>query len=403
MSLKILADTSVISNQYISSVKLLHPEQEITNDSEVKITTIIGQKENDLIDGSIYNQMVDWMTQKKNPQLIDSFINRNTMIYRVDELKVQSDHPYEMMIEDDEMKITYRDIKPPGKLTVIPLASKGMMLALHYGYSTFFANIQSDDDNNSRKMIVTPPNGMSCQQLTGQDNCSFSDFNIPEKLKILSPSPDPSPDPSPGPSQINVDPYIYPINNLNTEIDFQGHPKEGKYFYIVGYNGYGLVLILVGTKEQLQNSLPILKQFNTFYEEKDTDGQEKYKKENDLLTELITILPDKNGNISLVKNPKGFIMDIKLNDIIVYNNDKPELASPDFKQTLQLEQSGNNFIIGNQPPSPVPKPNEKSSGMSKNKLYAIIFGSIGGVLLIGLILYFNLRSGKKSKKKQKRH
>ena len=127
---------------------------------------------------------------------------------------------------------------------------------------------------------------------------------------------------------------------------------------------------------------------------------EDYIREESLFPKSIQTQPDKNGNISLAKKPIGFIKDIKLNDTIVYNNNKPELTSPDFNQTLQLKRTGNDFIINNQPPSPVPKPNEKSSGMSKNELYAIIFGSIGGVLLIGLILYFDLRSRKKSKKKR---
>jgi len=444
MSLKIFADTSVVSNQYISSVKLLHPEQEITNDSQVKITTIISQTENDLTNGTIYNQMVDWMTQKKNPKLIDSFINSHTMIYRVDELIYPLDNPYQVVIENNEMRITYQGINPPGKLTLIPPPSsliKGMVLTLHYGDSTFFANIQSDDNNTSRQMIVTPPNGMSCQQFTGQDNCFFSDSNKPKKLKILGPSPKPPspnpptpkppspkppspkppspkpPSPKP-PTKINVDPYIYSINDLNTQIDFQGYPKEGKYFYIIDFDGKS-VDILVATKDKLQNSLPILQQIDVYKKmieagqkhnsptiiEQNTQLLQDYISEESLFPVSVPVKPDKNGNISLAKNPKGFVKNVKSDDVLGYTNGNLIVTDPNFKQTLQLKKSGNDFIIQDQqPPSPdSDKKKDTSSGMSKNELYAIIFGSIGGVLLIGLILYFDLRSRKKAKKKQKKH
>ena len=106
-------------------------------------------------------------------------------------------------------------------------------------------------------------------------------------------------------------------------------------------------------------------------------------------------------NISLVKNPKGFVDNVKSDNVFGYTNGNLIVTDPNFKQTLQLKKSGSDFIISSQPPSPdSDKKKDTSSGMSKNELYAIIFGSIGGVLLIGLILYFDLRSRKKSKKKR---
>jgi hypothetical protein len=244
MSLKILADTSIVYNsdevlyQYISSIKLINAEQGFTNDTKIEITLITSRKQNELTDGTIYNSIVDWLIQKPKTSL-DNFIDINTMDYTLDEIEHPLDNPYQMIIKNNELHLTYKQIVPPRKLIETPLPQTG--LTLHYGDLTFFANLQNN------QMTITPPNGMSCQQLTGQDNCSFSNSNKPKKLKILGPTPNP-------PTQINVD------------------------------------------------------------------------------------------------------------------SDKKK---------------------------------ETSSGMSKNELYAIIFGSIGGVLLIGLILYFDLRSRKKSNKKKK--
>ena len=85
MSLKILADTSIVYNsdenlyQYISSVKLINADNGFTNDTKIEITLITSGYKNELIDGSIYNKMVDWLTQKKPKKSLDSFINMNTM------------------------------------------------------------------------------------------------------------------------------------------------------------------------------------------------------------------------------------------------------------------------------------------------------------------------------------
>lgn len=430
MSLKILADTSVVYNgdellyQYISSVKLINAEQGFTDNTKIEITLITSRKQNELTDGSIYNEIVDWLTQKQKPkEPLNNFVAINTMDYTLEEIEHPLDNPYQMIVKNNELHLTYKQIVPPRKLIETPLPQTG--ITLHYGNLTFFADIQPN------QVTITPPKGMSCKDLTGQNNCSFSNSNKPKKLKILGPSPKPptpkppTPNPpnppkpnppKPSSTQINVDPNIYSINDLDTQIDFQGYPKEGKYFYIIDFDGDS-VDVLVATKKQLQNSFPILQQIN-LYKQMIEQGQEHnnqtlidqniqllqdYIREESVFPVSIQTQPSKNGNISLAKKPKGFIDDVKLNDIIVYNNNNPELMSPDFKQPLQLMQKGNDFVIQAQNPFTISKSDEKSSGMSKNELYAIIFGSIGGVLLIGLILYFDLRSGKKSKKKQKRH
>jgi len=396
MNLKILADTSVVYNgdellyQYISSVKLINAEQGFTNNTKIEITLITSRKQNELTDGSIYNKIVDWLTQKQKPkEPLNNFVAINTMDYTLEEIEHPLDNPYQMIVKNNELHLTYKQIVPPRKLIETPLPQTG--ITLHYGNLTFFADIQPN------QVTITPPKGMSCKDFTGQNNCSFSNSNKPKKLKILKPEPEPEA------SQINVDPYIYPIEQLNTEIDFKGYPKEGKSFYIIDFEEKS-VDVLVATKNQLQNSLPILQQLNIFQQKQDTQGLINFLGKNELFYVSISTEPDKKGNISLVENPKGFIKNVKSDNIFAYTNKNLIVTDPSLKQ-IPLTKSGNDFIIKDQqPPSPdSDKKKDTSSGMSKNELYAIIFGSIGGVLLIGLILYFDLRSGKKSKKKQKRH
>ena len=413
MSLKILADTSVVYNgdellyQYISSVKLINAEQGFTDNTKIEITLITSRKQNELTDGSIYNEIVDWLTQKQKPkEPLNNFVAINTMDYTLPEIEHPLDSPYQMIVKNNELHLTYKQIDPPRKLIETPLPQTG--LTLHYGDLTFFADIQPN------QVTITPPKGMSCKDLTGQNNCSFSNSNKPKKLKILKPSPGPSPGPSPEQSQINVDPYIYSINDLDTQIDFGEYPKEGKYFYIIDFDGKS-VDILVATKDQLQNSLPILQKIDVYKKmieagqkhnsptiiEQNTQLLQDYISEESLFPVSVPVKPDKNGNISLVKNPKGFVDNVKSDNVFGYTNGNLIVTDPNFKQTLQLKKSGSDFIISSQPPSPdSDKKKDTSSGMSKNELYAIIFGSIGGVLLIGLILYFDLRSRKKSKKKR---
>ena len=309
-----------------------------------------------------------------------------------------------MVIKDNELHLTYQQIYPPRKLIETPLQTG---LTLHYGDLTFFANIQGN------QMTITPPKGMSCKNFSSQNNCNFSDSNKPKKLPILNdpddpqpqpqpqPKPQPQPQPQPKPSTINVDPNIYPIEQLNANVDFQGYPKEGKSFYIIDYDGQ-VADILVADKKQLENSFSILQQLNKM-EDDQSLAANFINKNNLFFPNPPPIKPDENGNISLVKEPEGYIKNVKSNDIIVYKNGNVNIVNPDnFEQSLQLTKSGRNYIIKqpDSPDSPASK-KEKSTGMSKNELYAIIFGSIGGVLLIVLIIYFLRMNKKKSQKRRK--
>jgi hypothetical protein len=403
MNLKILADTSIVYNQeellyqYISSVKLINAENGFTNNTRIEITLITSKKINELTDGTIYNRMVDWLLQKEKPKKsLDTFINMNTMDYTLDEIEQSFDNPYQMIIKDDKLDLTYKQIVPPRKLIETPLTQTGLIL--HYGDLTFFANIQSN------QMTITPPKNMSCNDLTGQNNCNFSTSNKPKKLPILhqpqpepqpqhqpqpQPQPEPQPQPQPQPepsSHINVDPNIYPIDQLNANVEFNEYPKDGKYFYIIDYDEQNAD-ILVAEEEQLQNSLSILKDIYDL--RNDQDDLSIYLQNNVLFPiSLKKIKPDENGNISLVKEPIGYVKNVKSNNIIVYKNGILQISDHDFNKNLTLIKSGTNYIIKE------PSKKDKSTGMSNNELYAIIFGSVGGVLLIALLIYFGLRMNK---------
>lgn len=439
MSLKILADTSIVYNsdenlyQYISSVKLINADNGFTNDTKIEITLITSRYQNELIDGSIYNKMVDWLTQEKPKKSLDSFIHMNTMDYTLDEIEHPLDNPYQMVIKDNELHLTYQQIYPPRKLIETPLQTG---LTLHYGDLTFFANIQGN------QMTITPPKGMSCKDFSSQNNCNFSDSNKPKKLPILDPpqpqppkpqppkpqppTPQPPqpqpPKPQPKPSsKINVDPYIYPIDQLSVDVNFDEYPKDGKSFYIIDYDGKSAD-ILVAEEKQLQNSWPILQQINTYHKMYVKAGTNQTLQDqaqqmladiindNNLFLTTVNIKPDGDGNISLAKNSRGYIKDIKTNDVIVYLQGKLNIVNPDnFDQLIKLNQSENDFVIKDGVPPPKKEDDKKytndkkgkPTGMSKNELYAIIFGSIGGVLLIALIIYFDLRMNKKSQKRRK--
>ena len=427
----ILVDTSIHNGSYICNVYL--DDTKTDGIPRYKINYISGD-DNYLSNGSVYNNLVDWYNQKskKNEyKKVQDYINVNEIECSSYNLYQYSDEnclDYEIVPDSETGKniLTYRNNNKLNRKNLVEIdldpTNKNDLL-VHYGDKIFTLYV-SGGPKHVNMSVVTLPKGMTCGDFSSQNNCNFSSSNKPKKLK-LSPQPQPTPQPTPQPSpqptpqptpkppqpplSINVDPNIYPITQLNANVNFGNYPKDGKFFYIIDYDGQ-VADILVADKKQLENSFSILKQINFYHKmyvkagtDKTLQNQanqmlEDFLTKKNLFPQTVNIKPDKKGNISLAKNPKEYIEDVKSNDIIVYKNGELKITNPDnFNQLLQLTKSGSNYII-EQPPSK----KEKSTGMSKNELYAIIFGSIGGVLLIVLIIYFDLQMSKKKSQKRKK-
>ena len=415
----ILVDTSIHNGSYICNVYL--DDTKTDGIPRYKINYISGD-DNYLSNGSVYNNLVDWYNQKskKNEyKKVQDYINVNEIecsSYNLYQYPDENCLDYEIVPDSETGKniLTYRNNNKLNRKNLVEIdldpTNKNDLL-VHYGDKIFTLYV-SGGPKHVNMSVVTLPKGMTCGDFSSQNNCNFSSSNKPKKLKLSpqpqptpqptpqppqppQPQPKPQPQPQPKPSTINVDPNIYPINQLNANVNFGNYPKDGKSFYIIDYDGQN-VDILVADKKQLENSSPILKKIHDL--RNDQDDLSKYIQDNQLFPQTVNIKPDKKGNISLAKNPKEYIEDVKSNDIIVYENGELKITNPDnFKQSLQLTKSGSNYII-EQPASK----KEKSTGMSKNELYAIIFGSIGGVLLIVLIIYFDLQMSKKKSQKRKK-